>query len=94
MLGVSDVSTVENNAMGENFFSKYKSTGIFSHCQKTVTVSSEMFLNYFSIYDFSMVCKSPVERWSNEILSNNCPIMTQCIYCKNACRVNSTIFWL
>lgn len=94
MLGVSDVSTVENNAMGENLFSKYKSTGIFSHCQKTVTVSSEMFLNYFSIYDFSMLCKSPVERWSNEILSNNCLIMTQCIYCKNACRVNSTVFWL
>ena len=33
MPGVSDVTTVENNAMRENF-SEYNSTGFCSHCKK------------------------------------------------------------
>lgn len=38
---VSNVTTVQNNAMKEIFFSEYKATGFCYHCQKTVTVSSE-----------------------------------------------------
>ena len=73
MPGDFDVTTVENDAMKENFFSEYKSAGFRSHCQKTVTDNSGVLLNYLSIHDFSVFCNSSSEIWSNPILSSNLP---------------------
>ena len=71
--GVSNITTVENNAMKEKNFLEYKSTVFCSHCQTNVTVNSEVFLSDFPINDLFVFCNSPSEIGSNAILSNNCP---------------------